>query len=144
MEVNQDTHQTTITFSKKVIDQLIKYNDRFRHLYYKSSQKVVLFMECENSSVLQYQTDMDQQIQYLETVQQLEESIDTQDINEKELYDKLEQSQCINCVLSDKEEQILQYLKSDEYVFEENVVKGPWDEIMESIREDLNKIINSQ
>lgn len=101
-------------------------------------------MECENSSVLQYQTDMDQQIQYLETVQQLEESIDTQDINEKELYDKLEQSQCINCVLSDKEEQILQYLKSDEYVFEENVVKGPWDEIMESIREDLNKIINSQ
>ena len=31
-------------------------------------------------------------------------------------------------LIADKEKEILDYLHSEEYLFEENITKGPWDE----------------
>lgn len=63
-------------------------------------------------------------------------------LKEKEVYDKLEGECQLSIVISDKEKEILDFLETEEYLYGENIAKGPWDDNIEAVYSELRKVID--
>lgn len=48
----------------------------------------------------------------------------------------------MSIVISDKEKEILDFLESEEYLYGENVAKGPWDDNIETVYGELRKVMD--